>query len=89
MKKDPLHKKITATAKRLRDDDEFDRDEALIYAIKKRRYLLDGKLEEYDPPSYSLDKMMNQAHYNRVQDQNMHQVSCNRTTLDQDILKVN
>ena len=56
MKKDPLHKKITATAKRLRDDDEFDEDEALRYAIKKRRYLLDGKLEEYDPPSYSLDE---------------------------------
>ena len=54
MKKDPLHKKITATAKKLRDDDEFDEDEALRYAIKKRRYLLDGKLEEYDPPSYSL-----------------------------------
>ena len=34
MKKDPLHKKITATAKRLRDDDEFDEDEALRYAIK-------------------------------------------------------
>ena len=24
------------------------------YAIKKRRYLLDGKLEEFDPPTYSL-----------------------------------
>ena len=35
MKKDPLQKKITATAKRLRDDDEFDEDEALRYAIKK------------------------------------------------------
>ena len=34
-------------------------------------------------------KMMNQAHYNRVQDQNMHQVSRNRTTLDQNMLKVN
>ena len=34
MKKDPLHKKITATAKRLRDDDEFYEDEALRYAIK-------------------------------------------------------
>ena len=32
---------------------------------------------------------MDQIHYNRVQDQNLHQVSCNRTTLDQDILKVN
>ena len=35
MKKDPLHKKITATAKRLRDDEKFDEDEALRYAIKK------------------------------------------------------
>ena len=33
--------------------------------------------------------MMYQIHYNRVQDQNMHEVSCNRTTLDQNILKVN
>ena len=56
MKKDPLHKKITATAKRLRDDDEFDEDEALRYAIKKEDNLLDVKLEEYDPPSYSLEE---------------------------------
>ena len=34
--------------------DEFDEDDALRYAIKKRRYLLDGKLEEFDPPTYSL-----------------------------------
>ena len=31
MKIDPLHKKITTTAKRLRDADEFDQDEALRY----------------------------------------------------------
>ena len=54
LKKDPLHKKITDTAKRLRDEDDFDEDDALKYAIKKRRYLLDGKLEEFDPPTYSL-----------------------------------
>ena len=35
MQKDPLNKKITATAKRLRDDNEFDEDEALRYAIKR------------------------------------------------------
>ena len=56
MKKDPLHKKLTDTAKRLRDEDEFDEDDALRYAINKRRYLLDGKLEEFDPPTYSLGK---------------------------------
>ena len=54
MKKDPLHKKITDTAKRLRDEDDFDEDDALKYAIKKRRYLLDGKLEEFDPLIYCL-----------------------------------
>ena len=54
MKKDALHKKITDTAKRLRDEDDFDEDDALKYAIKKRRYLLDGKLEEFDPPTYCL-----------------------------------
>ena len=45
LKKDPLHKKITDTAKRLRDEDDFDEDDALKYAIKN---------EEFDPPSYSL-----------------------------------
>ena len=54
MKKDALHKKITDTAKRLLDEDDFDEDDALKYAIKKRRYLLDGKLEEFDPPTYCL-----------------------------------
>ena len=54
MKKDPLHKKITDTAKRQRDEDEFDEDDALRYVIKKRRYLSDGKLEDFDPPTYSL-----------------------------------
>ena len=33
MKRDPLHKKITDTAKRLRDEDEFDEDDSLRYAI--------------------------------------------------------
>ena len=34
MKKDPLHKKITDTANRPRDEDDFDEDEVLRYAIK-------------------------------------------------------
>ena len=34
MKKDSLHKKITDTANRLQDEDEFDEDGALRYAIK-------------------------------------------------------
>ena len=54
MKKDPLHKKITDTGKRLRDEDDFDEDDALKYAIKKRRYLFEGKLEEFDSRTYCL-----------------------------------
>ena len=89
MKKDPLHKKITATTKRLRDDDEFDEDEALRYAIKNEDTSWMENLKNMTHHPIPLVKMMNQIHYNRVQDQNMHQVSCNRTTLDQVILKVN
>ena len=36
MKKDPLQKKITASAKTLRDKDEFNEDEAFRYAIKSK-----------------------------------------------------
>ena len=35
MKKDPLHKKITDTAKRLQYDGEFEEDEVILYDIKK------------------------------------------------------
>ena len=45
MKKDPLHKKITTTAKRLCDDDEFDEDEALRYAIKNEDTFWMGNLK--------------------------------------------
>ena len=55
MKKGPLHKKKTATAKQLRDEDEFGENETLRYAIKNSRYLLDVKLEEFDLPTYSLE----------------------------------
>ena len=55
MKKEPLHKKITATSKRLGDDDEFEEDETLRYAIKSK-YLLERKIDEFDQRTYSLDK---------------------------------
>lgn len=52
LKRDPLHKKIMSTAKRLVDEEDYDDDEAMQYAIKKRRYLLQRKLDEYERPSY-------------------------------------
>ena len=45
MKKDPLHKKITDTAKRLRDEDEFDEDDALRYAMKNKDTSCMGNLK--------------------------------------------
>lgn len=53
MKKDPVHKKLMATAHRLRDEEDYDEEEAMKYAIKKRRYLLERKLDEYERPNYS------------------------------------
>ena len=52
LKRDPTHKKILATANKLRDDEEYDEEEAMKYALKKRRYVLERKLDEYDKPSY-------------------------------------
>ena len=38
-KKDPGHKKITDSRKRLVEDDSFDPDEAMEAAIEKRKFL--------------------------------------------------
>ena len=56
MKKDPLHKKIIDTAKRLRDEDDFDNDDALKYAIKNEDTSWMGNLKNFDPPTYCLGK---------------------------------
>ena len=52
LNRDPTHKKVLATANRLRYDEVYDEEEAMKYALEKRRYLLDRKLDEYDRPSY-------------------------------------
>ena len=36
LKKDPVSKRIASTAKRLRDEEDYDDDESREYAIKKR-----------------------------------------------------
>ena len=52
LKRCPTHKKVLATANRLRDDEEYDEEKAIKNALKRRRYLLERKLDDYDRPSY-------------------------------------
>ena len=51
MIRDPVHKKIKSTAKRLREEEEYETSEAWKYAVKKRKFLLDNVLNAYYPPS--------------------------------------
>ena len=38
--KDPLHKKIMSTKWKLQEDDDYEFQEAIKYAVKKRKYLI-------------------------------------------------
>ena len=40
----------------LREEEDNDDDESMQYAIKKRKFLIERKLDEYDPPSYEEDE---------------------------------
>ena len=46
MKSDPVHRKIMKTKDAFVDEDDFDPDEALTAAIKKRKFLLERLLED-------------------------------------------
>ena len=46
LKKDPVHQRKMRTAKRLREEEDYDDDESMQYAIKKRKFLLERKLVE-------------------------------------------
>ena len=59
LRKDPVHKKIISTAHRLRDEEDYDEEEAMQYAVKKRRYLLERKLDEYERPSVTVEEDSN------------------------------
>ena len=56
LKKDPVHQRIMKTAKRLREEADYDDDESIQYAIKKRKFLIERKLDEYDLSSYEEDE---------------------------------
>ncbi len=55
MKSDPLHRKIMKTRDAFVDEDNFDPDEALTAAIKKRKFLLERMLEDRQYFSDSAD----------------------------------
>ena len=61
LKKDPVHQRIVKTAKRLREEEDYEDDESMHYAIKKRKFLIERKLDEYDPPSYEEDEEQSQT----------------------------
>ena len=44
--RDPLHRKIMKTRDAFVDGDDFDNDEALVAAVKKRKFLLELILED-------------------------------------------
>ena len=56
VKKDPVHERIMRTTKRLREEEDYDDDESMQYAIKKQKFLIERKLDEYDPSSYVEDE---------------------------------
>ena len=53
LKEDPIHKQIMATAKRLRSEDDYDLAESYALALKKRKFLLERILDNYEMPKLS------------------------------------
>ena len=49
MSRDPIHRKIRNTARRLRDEEEYDDEESWKYAVQKRKFLMDDVLKDYIP----------------------------------------
>lgn len=49
MSNDPIHKKMKATAKRLREEEDYELLEAWQYALEKRKYLLHKKIKQFKP----------------------------------------
>ena len=46
MKRDPVHRKIMKTKEAFVGEDEFDPDEAVAAAVRKRKFLLERTLED-------------------------------------------
>ena len=48
LKKDTIHKQMVATAKRLRSEEDYDLAESYAWALKKRKFLLERLLDNYE-----------------------------------------
>ena len=46
----------TNPSQRLREKEDFDEDDCMKYAVKKRMFLFEKKLDEYDPPRYYVEE---------------------------------
>ena len=53
LKKDPIYKQIVVTAKRLRSEEDYDLAESYAWALKKRKFLLERILANYEMPELS------------------------------------
>ena len=56
LERNSIYKKVMQTTKRYRDEDDVDFDESIRKAIRKRRHLLEMKLEEYNESSLSSEE---------------------------------
>ena len=56
LKNDPIHKQMVATAKRLRSKEDNDLAESYAWVIKKRKFLLERILDNYEMPKLSTTK---------------------------------
>jgi len=56
LQRNQYHRKIMRTAKRLREDEGFSKDEATQYAAKKRKYLLEQIMDSYKLPEIEYDE---------------------------------
>ncbi len=52
VRNDTVHKAVRKTAKRLREDDDYDSEESWKYATNKRKYLFDKLFKQYEPPAF-------------------------------------
>lgn len=56
MRADPIHKKVMDTVRRLRDEEDYDYEEALDYALEKRKFLINRNISLKRPQTETSDE---------------------------------
>ena len=54
--KDPVHKKIMSTKRKLQEDDDYEAQEAIKYAVKKRKYLIQEATGTLSDDEFEVEK---------------------------------